>query len=180
MRTIVTVGSIFTASLFAFGGCGSAGTSTPALLPDAASVADAPATSCTVAGRTGVTTCRYDCSAGQYCDDTQTIRTCVAGCLSDNNCAGNERCEKCNGTVGSCVACARTAADVCNAPSKSDGGIVPPADQCKQDNLWAKYCPKGDELAFNCPNNASPEDSSCYQPNKTDPNAPFWVWCCPR
>lgn len=102
-------------------------------------------------GRTGVTACGSfpdnqpkSCQAGQYCSD-ERISRCQAGCLSDNNCAGNQTCDKSGGTnTGSCVnvapATTTTCADLCKKAkacnpqldtAQCEGGCVGFTEECK-------------------------------------------------
>lgn len=57
--------------------------------------------------RTGVTGCGIlgSCQAGQWCRDAD-FNTCEPGCTSDNNCAGNDYCDRAPGqAVGTCTSC---------------------------------------------------------------------------
>ena len=79
--------------------------------------------------RTGTTECAgVTCQAGQYCDNI----TCEVGCLSNNNCAGDQTCKKsgsdqvgvcennpqakdCSAFVQKCMSCGQSEGNCTNA-----------------------------------------------------------------
>lgn len=82
--------------------------------------------SCTVAGRTGSSTCSADsfvgeqkeavtCSAGTYCASSSHEARCNPGCQSDENCGPSERCVRCptDKYAGTCRSCDLTDEAAC-------------------------------------------------------------------
>jgi hypothetical protein len=91
-------------------------------------------TSGTSGGTSGVTSCgtfgnsAKSCQAGQYCKD-ETLSICENGCLSNNNCAGDQACDKSNGaTVGNCVNKAPTTTTTCADLCKKGKACEPSLD----------------------------------------------------
>lgn len=136
------------------GGCGSdAGSSSgsPSPAPSSAADSGAPSSGAAAGGQSGVTACgsfpdnqAKSCQAGQYCSD-ERISRCQDGCLSDNNCAGNQTCDKSGGSnTGTCLnvapATTTSCADLCKKAkacnpqldtAQCEGGCVGFTEECK-------------------------------------------------
>lgn len=84
------------------------------------------------------------CQAGQYCADERVSR-CETGCLSDDNCASNQTCDKSSGgSVGACLntapATTTSCADLCKKAkacspqldtAQCEGGCIGLTEDCK-------------------------------------------------
>ncbi len=91
-------------------------------------------TSSSSGGTSGVTSCgtfgnsAKSCQAGQYCKD-ETLSICENGCLSNNNCAADQTCDKTSGaTVGNCVNKAPTTTTTCADLCKKGKACEPTLD----------------------------------------------------
>jgi hypothetical protein len=103
-------------------------------------------------GRTGVTTCGgVQCQAGQYCENI----SCVNGCLSDNNCAGNQACVKSatsSSTVGSCMNAMTTTNTSCTDLCKKAiaCGVTQTQTQCENACIGLSEACKSCTIMLGC------------------------------
>ncbi len=98
MKTIILLVTILFSTLSACGDDADGGGQKTYVKPDGSTCGDG--------SRSGLSSCTAsangECQAGQYCNSEQL--TCSDGCLSDNNCAGNQYCDLTAGT-GTCRNC---------------------------------------------------------------------------
>lgn len=81
------------------------------------------------------------CQPGQYCDDP-TFSECADGCLSNENCADDQRCVKADGTqIGSCQAEVKRPA---SEPRNGAGDVVEGSDAMSGLHGFT-YCGEGAE-----------------------------------
>lgn len=82
--------------------------------------------------RSGVTDCGEGakCQAGQYCADPR-FSECSVGCLSNTNCAADQKCVSVGDGVGKCSLDATTPpADMATTPAPGDMTTTPPPTGC--------------------------------------------------
>lgn len=104
----------------ALAGCGAANPANPAN------------STCGGSMRSGITDCpehSTKCQIGTYCNtDRTSFTTCLSGCTSDENCAANQHCLKCDttSTYGTCQDCSVTACVSSCAATAGDSRCLAP------------------------------------------------------
>ena len=142
---------------------------------DGGTVAPPASSACGRGGREGRSECRSECAAGQYCDDTDTIRECAPGCTSDEQCGPNDFCQRDRGAaIGTCTSC-RDATFGAARASCIDMGRTGMTD-CRSTCGPGQYCNDGDVIRFCDPGCTS--DLNCGPTEYCDREAGAAVGVC--